>query len=119
SSVVRSSLCGHHAPSTYPVPGALGFSRNRGVCSGGVGCRPTSVRSCFGAMVTLLCWPRFVAGLGCVCDLLTAHRGFHRFRCSQPATQSCESVGRPPVNAVLDRHPTATTDRVCPRTRTS
>jgi hypothetical protein len=31
SSVVRSSLCGHHAPSTYPVWGALGFNRNRGV----------------------------------------------------------------------------------------
>src|SRR5271166_225771 len=54
SSVVRSSLCGHHAPSTYPVWGALAFSRNRGVCSGGVGCRPTPVRSCRGAMVTLL-----------------------------------------------------------------
>ena len=54
SSVVRSSLCGHHAPSTYPVRGALGLSRNRGVWSGGVGCRPRSVRFCRVAMVTLL-----------------------------------------------------------------
>ena len=34
SSVGRSSLRGHHAPSTYPVIGALRFKRSRGVCSG-------------------------------------------------------------------------------------
>jgi hypothetical protein len=44
-----------------PGVGCLGFSRNRGVCWGGVGCRPTPVRSCRGPMVTLLSWPRFVA----------------------------------------------------------
>ena len=34
SSSRRSSLRGHHAPSTYPVGGALGFNRSRGVFSG-------------------------------------------------------------------------------------
>ena len=80
---LRSQVITVRPPCPIDIPGVgrLGFSRNRGVCSGGVGCRPTSVRSCCGAMVTLLWWPRFVAGLGYVCDLLTdAHRGFHRFR---------------------------------------
>src|SRR6476661_508567 len=69
STVVRSSLCGHHAPSTYPEWGALGFSRNRGVCWGGVGCRPTLVRSCRGPIVTLLSWPWFIPA-SVVCAIL-------------------------------------------------
>jgi len=48
-------------PIDIPGLGALGFNRNRGVCSGGVWCRPTSVRCCRGVMATLLSWPRFVA----------------------------------------------------------
>ncbi len=34
NSAARSSECGHHAPSTLPLRGALGFNRNRGVLAG-------------------------------------------------------------------------------------
>src|ERR1700736_5176242 len=47
SSSTRSSLRGHHAPSTYPVGGALGFNRSRGVFSGPAWRRPeTALPSC-------------------------------------------------------------------------
>ena len=100
--------------------GALGFNRNRGVCSGGVWCRPTSVRCCRGVMATLLSWPRFVAAsVVCAIFLPTLIADSIVFGDPQTATAGCNSGARPPVNAVLDRHPTATTDRACPRTRTS
>jgi hypothetical protein len=86
SSVVRSSLRGHHAPSTYPVWG-LGFQ--------------PQPRRVFGRCLvstdvgSMLLWRHgdapFLApvrgGLGrvCVCDLRTdAHRGFHRFGDHRP-----------------------------------
>lgn len=44
SSVGRLSLCGHHAPSTYPEVGALGFNRSRGVFAGPAWRRPLTAR---------------------------------------------------------------------------
>ena len=112
SSVVRSSLRGHHAPSTYPVGGALGFNRNRGVCSGGVWFRPTSVRSLsWRHRDTPFLAPVRGGSVLCAIFLPTLIADSIVFGDHRPRLRAAILAARPPVNAVLDRHPTATTDR--------
>ena len=58
SSVGRSSLRGHHAPSTCPVVRALGFMRSRGVFSGPGWSPPETVRPSCRVIATIPSWPR-------------------------------------------------------------
>ncbi len=54
SSVERSSLRGHHAPSTYPVVGALGFKRRRGVRTRGMANSLRLLRACSSVIATIV-----------------------------------------------------------------